>query len=279
MKVLNVSIGLVLVVSLLMSQSLLAIATLQVASPDYGTPGDTGSFEDTWIVTDSTFEIVVVGSYQVAPNGQGQSLTADLAQVTLLVSVPQGPGVITITGGDVGAWLLYGQDTSSWTFDPFDPVNNANENLLTNEPPGSEIDPDGYADKDGAEGFLPDDITFNDHYPLQNDVSDFLIYAIGDFDDVGPIHNYNTQDGSTEIVPNSLGEEKTFTVTVSGFDWVHFDVFGYETFLDGAPPQFHSTWDINPGSADTTFIPAPGGILLGGIGVVLVGWLRRRKTL
>lgn len=271
MKVLKIPIMVVVTLLLLMGQSLFAIPTFQVYSPD-GTAGTWGDDEDTWLVTTNPFSLVVVGSYQVAPNGQGQSYTADLDQVTILVSVPQGQtGTIKFITGD--ATLLYTMTAVADGY--FNPNANADVDILTNEG-GNVSGFDGYMTKT----FLPDDLTLNnEHYPFKANMSDFLLYGIGSLDDVGPIHNYNTQDGSTDIVPNSLGEERTFTVSVSGFDWVHFDVYGYETFVDGAPPQFHTTWDINPGSADVTWIPAPGAIFLGGIGVALVGWLRRRRTL
>ncbi len=54
---------------------------------------------------------------------------------------------------------------------------------------------DGYDDKD----FLPDDTSFNNHYPFQDSVSDFLIYSLGDFDKLYEVSDYNADDGSIGV--------------------------------------------------------------------------------
>lgn len=238
MRILKISIVVVVTLLLVMSQPASAQPTFQVYSPDYIYAGDYYEDQDTWFVIDNPFELWTIGAYHTNVDS--------LTNVRLIVSVPDGEtGSITITG-------LSGSGT-------------ANPLFL-----GS------YTDK----SFLPTTYgaNFNNHYPLKDDVSDFLLYNIDPFADLGEaIWDYNADDGGSETPTGTTGQVKEYWVEVSGYSSVHFDMYGLET--SDIDHKWKASWDISPGSHDVTWIPAPGAIFLGGIGVCLVGWLRKRRTL
>jgi hypothetical protein len=231
-----------------------------------GSAGTLNGDEDSWFSSSSSFSLFVVGAY--GPND------LSMQSVTLLLSVPQGQrGTISITsstdetpvfvsamGGVVPPMLL-------------NPSKNADTDIRTDV-----AGLDGYATKD----FLPagiDPNSFNNHYPFQDGVSDFLLFDLSEFfkDDTGGLNDYNADNGgSISLASNAEGEQKEYQVSFTGFSAVHFDVYGYITTETGH--RIATTWDINPGSHDSTgIVPVPGALVLGAMGLGCVGFLRGRR--
>ncbi len=236
---------------------LLSVVCPALAEPTFqtcimgATAGSVGEDVESWFTGSGTFDLVLVGAFQ----GNAASLT----NAKLIASVPDDEtGTLTVNG-----------------LTPIVEVGFPMEDLLTNV-----AGLDAFEDK----SVLPD--SFNNHFPFQSAVSDFVLYDVDSFAKLAPVNNYDA--GTGLITPtNTLGEQQTYAVTITGFTRVHFDLIGFETKVRGAA----SMWEINPGSHDATFlagfsptpppiaIPAPGTLILGAIGAGLVSWLRTRRML
>jgi hypothetical protein len=93
----------------------------------------------------------------------------------------------------------------------------------------------------------------------------------------------NSDDGSmlyidSALVVNNGGPHAPIITSGSSFLTAGVHPFSVEFFEDFGGPSGVDLYLPN-GVTYTTVIPAPGAVLLGSIGVSLVGWLRRRRTI
>jgi hypothetical protein len=109
---------------------------------------------------------------------------------------------------------------------------------------------------------------------LEDNVSDFLTYEIGSFTGQSNLNNY---DASTGIISDlgATGEEKQFAISFSGFNRVHFDVYG-NVFIT----ETGNFWEINLDQHDSTAylqsVPELSPLILLSLGLTGLGLFRWR---
>lgn len=242
--------------------------------------------------------------------------TSVLAVPTLQVGVPDGSGGYvdyTTSGSDedtafttgqtlhvAGVWgpntsQLGGQYSGGKNWSDFDfpsVFDDYNAILLVSVPESSNDGLTYYTDlKISVDGSSPINVFYfsdspsyfpNQHYPIHDDISDFLYFDIGNFSCNETVPDFETETGSAR------GEIKEirFQLGTLQLDWIHFDVMALQTNTQGQS-RIVTSLENNPGSHDVTWtnggsppqaIPEPATMLLLGSGLVTTGILSRKRN-
>jgi hypothetical protein len=227
-----------------------AAPVLQVWSPDWDLVGDFGEDEDTWLVLGNSANIQVLGEFKKEKT--------EITDLFLIVSaMPK-----EAADGEV---LLYQPDMMGTMIDPL-----SGSPFLTKADLDAAIYSASTAWDDSG-----DSVDLNSHYPYQEAVSEFWVFALGNMENPGelpgdPIPDYNADTETPwppgDDNPNRGGDILEFFVSFDGYEGIHIDVVA---LVDGKAK-------MNPGSHDVS-IPEPATIFLIGSGLLGLGlWKRRR---
>lgn len=245
------------VVMMICASSAYAIPTFQTYI-DGATAQAACGDEETWFSNVNPFNLFVVGAFGAQ--------TSVLSDITLVLAVPEGEtGTVSISNLNP----LDETPTLLTAMTAFNPLGNANEDILSDV-----AGLDGYDKKEDFETF-----NMNQHAPTKDDLSDFVLYDLGDFGNTDSnLKNYNAEDG-TITTSTAVGEQREYLVSIGGFSYVHFTVYGYDQVCRG-----NSQWKQNPPSHDATWdppverppVPEPATMLLFSFGMMGTGLLRRK---
>jgi len=221
-----------------LSSSAFAVPALQVHGVG-STAVDLTGDEDSWLLTDPTGSLELIGTYQ-------------------------SKNVVSITN----AFLILTTDA------------------VSGNPFGSD-----YAKFDSAEAFEQSiGANLNRHSPYGSDaalvdtfVYDLSLVGMGSFARVGETKDCNADvPGTTDCASasNSIGQIHTFDYDFSGLGLasVHFDLVALITD-DKGNRGLSSSWDINPGSHDSTWVKVPesSSVLMLFVGLISLVAVRRKN--